>query len=694
MCLSCGKSDHDRRVCRFRDAKCHACGKPGHIAPACKGSKQGGNHKGHQNHKGSPRARKTHHVDSAQGQGAEEDSELGILTVNNSPAKPITVDMMVSGQRLTFEVDTGAAVSILSEASFKKRFPKAKVQPSSLVLKTYTGEPMAVVGTFPVEVCYQDQDPRDLELVIVTGDGPCLLGRSWLRHIRLDWPSISAVTKEDSNQALCKILDEYQDVFADEPGNFRDFQANVSVAEGARPKFHRPRPVPFALKGPVEDALDHLEAEGVIEKITHSDWAAPIVTVPKKDGTIRICGDYKVTVNPVLEGDKYPLPRIEDLFAKLTGGKTFTTLDMTHAYHQLVLDSESQKYVVVNTHRGLYQYKRLPFGIASAPSQFQRIMDQILQGMNHVACFIDDIIITGETEEEHLANLTEVLRRFREQRIRLKREKCRFMRKSVDYMGHRIDSQGLHATEDKLDAITQAPQPTNVQELRAFLGLMNYYGKFIPDRSTLSQPLHNLLCRDTPWKWTEKHAKAFQKIKDTLVSSPVLAHYNPLLPLRLAGDASAYGVGAVISQVTEDGTEQPIAFASRTLSKSEQNYSQIEKEALSLIFGVKKFHQYVFGRKFTLITDHKPLTTILGPKHGIPSLAAARLQRWALILAAHSYEIEFRPTGAHGNADGLSRLPLKSDGKDITADAPSVFNLRQLGNLPVTSKEMQAATCP
>ena len=249
----------------------------------------------------------------------------------------------------------------------------------------------------------------------------------------------------------------------------------------------------------MEDALDHLEAEGVIEKITYSDWAAPIVTVPKKDGTIRICGDYKVTVNPVLEGDKYPLPRIEDLFAKLTGGKIFTTLDMTHAYHQLVLDSESQKYVVVNTHRGLYQYKRLPFGIASAPSQFQRIMDQILQGMKHV----DDIIITGATEEEHLANLTEVLQRFREQRIRLKREKCRFMRKSVDYMGHRIDSQGLHATEDKLDAITQAPQPTNVQELRAFLGLMNYSSPIVLRYHSLfticsAETLHGSGLRSTP----------------------------------------------------------------------------------------------------------------------------------------------------------------------------------------------------
>jgi hypothetical protein len=210
----------------------------------------------------------------------------------------------------TLEVDTGAAVSILSEASFRKRFPKARLKPSSMILQTYSGEPLKVVGTFPVKVRYRNQDYHNLELVIVAGRGPGLLGRSWLRHIRLDWPSISAVRRH-SNPALEKVLNEFADVFSDELGSIRHFQAKVSVAKDARPRFHKARPVPFALKGKVEAELDRLEAEGVIEKIRRSDWAAPIVTVPKKDGGVRICGDYKVTINPVLDGDHYPLLRAE-----------------------------------------------------------------------------------------------------------------------------------------------------------------------------------------------------------------------------------------------------------------------------------------------------------------------------------------------------------------------------------------------
>ena len=171
-------------------------------------------------------------------------------------------------------------------------------------------------------------------------------------------------------------------------------------------------------------------------------------------------------------------------------------------------------------------------------------------------------------------------------------------------------------------------------------------------------------------------------------------HYNPSLPLKLAGDASAYGVGAVISHVMEDGSERPpIAYASRTLSTSEQNYAQVEKEALSLVFGVKKFHSYLYGRKFTLVTDHKPLTTILGPKNKVPPLAAARLQRWALVLSAYSYDIEFRSTAAHGNADGLSRLPFHNPGaEDAASIGATLFNLSQLNSLPVTSQQLQAAT--
>ena len=200
------------------------------------------------------------------------------------------------------------------------------------------------------------------------------------------------------------------------------------------------------------------------------------MTVPKRDGSIRLCGDYKVTVNPVLDVDKYPLPRPEDIFATLTGGKKFTTLDLSHAYNQLILDEVSRKYVVVNTHHGLYRYTRLPFGIASAPALFQRVMDQILQGMEKVTCYLDDILITGTSDEEHLMNLSEALQRLQNHGVRLKLEKCRFMEDSVEYLGHRVDSKGLHTTDSKLKAIVDVPSPRNAQELRAFLGLLNYYG--------------------------------------------------------------------------------------------------------------------------------------------------------------------------------------------------------------------------
>ena len=233
----------------------------------------------------------------------------------------------------------------------------------------------------------------------------------------------------------------------------------------------------------------------------------------------------------------------------------------------------------------------------------------------------------------------------------------------------------------KIDAIVKAPEPTNVQELRSFLGLLNYYGKFIQNLSSILHPLNRLL----------RYNRNGTGQKNVLKLSEVLIHYDPKLPINLATDASAYGIGAVISHVLPDGTERPISFASRTLTASEKNYAQLEKEALSLIYGVKKFHQYLYGRKFNLFTDHKPLTAILGPKKGIPSLAAARLQRWAILLSAYDYEIHFKPTSSHSNADGLSRLPLPVTGK-AAQDEVSIFNISQVQALPVTVKHVQVAT--
>ena len=453
---------------------------------------------------------------------------------------------------------------------------------------------------------------------------------------------IGLTALDHGRDKLQRILQQYDEVFRDELGTLKDSKATLKLHEGVMPVFCKPRPVPYALKESLGRELDRLEKAGILEKVTSSDWAAPVVPVPKGDGRIRVCGDYKVTCNPCLEPDQYPLPKPSDLFASLAGGKSFSKVDLSEAYLQISLSEESRACVTINTHQGLYRYTRLPFGVSPAPAIFQGTMDAILQGVPHTVCFLDDILVTGSTQQEHLQNLEEVLKRLRDQGARVKKGKCAFLQKSVEFLGHRIDSEGLHTTSRKVEAISQSPRPINQRQLRSFLGLAQYYGKFVPNLSTLLHPLNNLLQQNTKWNWCDKCEEAFKQTKE-LVSSLVWAHYDPKLPLRLAGDASPYGVGAVISHVFPDGLERPIAYASRTLTSAEKNYSQLEKEALSLIFGVKKFHQYLYGRPFTLYTDHKPLTTIFGEKKGIPTLAAARLQRWALLLSAYTYTINYKP---------------------------------------------------
>ena len=263
---------------------------------------------------------------------------------------------------------------------------------------------------------------------------------------------------------------------------------------------------------------------------------------------------------------------------------------------------------------------------------------------------------------------------------------------SIEYLVHIICEEGIKPVPSKVEAIVNAPSPDSVQQLRSFLGLINYYGKFIPTLASLLHPLNSLLQANCRWQWTPKCEKSFQEVKEQIAFTKVLTHFDPSLPIALAADASAYGVLAVISDIYPYGVERPIAFASRSLTASECNYAQLEKEALSLIFGVKKFHRYLYGCQFTLVTDHKPLTTILGPKKGIPSLAAARLQRWAILLSAYNYDIRYKCTTDHANADGLSRLPLPCTQPSDDTQGPDTFIIGQVQALPVTSRDIEKAT--
>jgi len=257
----------------------------------------------------------------------------------------------------------------------------------------------------------------------------------------------------------------------------------------------------YALQSKVEDELNRLQDTDVIKPVKFSEWAAPVVPVVKPDGSIRICGDYKVTINQATQTDTYPLPKIEDLFASLSGGKFFSKVDLASEYQQILLEEESKEYTTVNTHKELFCYNLLPFGVASAPSIFQRTIENIFQELKHVCVYLDDILITGATEEEHIQNLDAVLTRLENAGIQLKCNKCAFLLPAVEHLVHKISVQRPQPTDEKIRAINNDPAPTNISQLKSFLGLINYYCKFLQNLSNILAPLYRLIQKNTRWHW-------------------------------------------------------------------------------------------------------------------------------------------------------------------------------------------------
>lgn len=489
------------------------------------------------------------------------------------------------------------------------------------------------------------------------------------------------------------MLDKYKSVFDEGLGEFKNYEVQLEVDPTAKPQFSKARTVPYAMRKGVEEEIDRLVAEGTLEPVEYSDWAAPIVAVLKPDKkTIRLCGDFRTTINPVSKLHRYPIPRIEDLFAGLGQGKTFSTVDLRQAYQQMKLDTRSRQYLVINTHRGLFRYTRLPYGVSSAPGIFQKAMEQLLRGIPGVVVYIDDILVTGENDAQHLHSLEEVLKRLSQAGLRAKKHKCAFMQARVTFLGHVIDQQGLHPIPSKVKAIHDAPVPSNAGELKSYLGLLTYYSKFLPNLSSQLVPLYHLLKHSTKWTWAEEQERAFKESKKLLTSSTLLVHFDPTLPIVLACDASQYGIGAVLAHKMHDGSERPIGYVSRTLNDAERNYAQLEKEALSIVFGVKRFYSYLFGHKFTTITDHKPLLGLLSECKSTSPQASARVKRWALYLSMFEYSLIFRDTTAHANADALSRLPLPDKPDQHFQPTELVLLVTHLENAPVTADQIAEAT--
>ena len=688
-CYRCG-GDHKTHTCKYTNVKCRYCDKVGHFEKVCLKKKR-------------ENSGKLHYIEEDEDGKDCENSNSYLFhfssycrDVTKISIDPIVVTLRISGSDIPVEVDTGSAVSIISQATLDKYLKTYTLEDTDTRLKTYSGEQIRPIGKIRVKVDLNGQSVN-LDLLVVKQEGPTLMGRNWMKFLQLDWMEIKSIRlsndKQKTSENVEKILEKHRKVFEPGIGKLTNITGKLTLQDGAQPKFYKPREVAYSLRPRVEEELERLQQEGIISPIEFSDWATPIVPLPKANGKVRICGDYKVTLNPVMKIEQYPLPKIADIFASLSGGQKFSKIDLTQAYLQMEVDEASKSLLTINTHKGLFRFNRLPFGIASAPAIWQRAMDQILANIPKTQCILDDMIIKGATDEEHLQNLSLVLQRIEQHGLRANLEKCEFFRDKISYCGHVIDKDGLHKSSEKTDAVKNAPKPKNVSQLRSFLGLVNYYHRFLPNLSTVVGPLNELLQNNWKWKWTSKCDESFAKVKELITSEQVLCHYNTNLPIRLATDASPYGIGAVLSHIFEDGTEHPIAFASRSLTKAEKGYSQIDKEALSIYWGIQKFHTYLYGRRFTLITDHKPLVSIFHPEKSLPAMTTARLQRYAIFLSSHNYSIEYRKTVQHGNADGLSRLPLALSNTDSTnEDVDTVYYASQLESLPISCDRVRKET--
>lgn len=562
-------------------------------------------------------------------------------------------------KKVRLQLDSGSDISIINVQTWKKLGRPTMIK-SHKTARSVSGEKITFEGELLTNISFQNKTEKAKIFVMRKSNN--LFGTDLFEKFRLwDLPLSSFCQKvEDSNVEAEKLKRElkenFPDVFTGGLGRCTKAVAKFEVKENEQPVFKKKRNVPYAAIEQIDGELERLENMGVLEKIDHSEWATPTVYIKKKSKEIRVCADFSTGLNNALKDHHYPLPSPEEIFAKLSGGKYFSKIDLSDAYLQIPVDQECSKLLCINTHKGLYKFNRLPFGVKVAPAIFQQTMDMMLSGLDFAVGYLDDVLMNSASKEQHKAHVNQVFKRIQDYGFKLKQEKCTFFMEKIKYLGQIIDEHGRRTDPDRSSAIRDMPAPENIASLQSFLGLANYYNVFVPNMHKLRSPLNELLRKDQKWVWTQECEEAFQEIKDILTSDLFLAHYNPKRDIIVASDASAYGIGACILHKMDDGKVKPIAHASRSLLPAEKNYSQIEKEALSIIFAVKKFHRFLHGRQFLLQTDHKPLLTIFGSKKGLPQHTANRLQRWGTILLNYNFQMEYVPSKKLGHADGLSRL--------------------------------------
>lgn len=491
---------------------------------------------------------------------------------------------------------------------------------------------------------------EDFQINLLSSGGPPEIP-SYLQDLQ---NRSSEELEEDHKTMLTSVLSKYENVFArndTDLGHFSAVKHRINTGN-ARPIRQPARRTPLGFEGEEEKHLETMLAAGIVEP-SQSDWASPVVLVRKKDGSVRWCIDYR-RLNAVTEKDAYPLPKIEECLDTLSGATLFSTLDLQSGYWQVEMQPEDRSKTAFITKHGLFQHTRMPFGLCNAPGTFQRAMELALRGLQWktLLIYLDDIIIVSASFQDHLDRLSEVLERLEQHGLKLKPKKCHLLQKEVLFLGHIVNQHGVQTNPMLVHDIQQRMPPRTLRELQAFLGLCNYYRRFVPHFAAIAGPLNRLLAKGTEFTWGPEQQQAFEELKNRLLNTPVLAYPERDGIFILDTDASDSSIGAVLSQ-EQSGEERVVSYASSQLEPAQQRYCVTRRELLAVVRYTRMFRHYLLGKKFVLRTDHSSLTWLFRFK-----APQGQLARWLEELSQYDFAIEHRAGRKHGNADAMSRLDV------------------------------------
>lgn len=630
-CPRCGRYPaHEKAQCPAKDQICRSCNKRGHFRVVCRsGAKVRG-------------------IET--GTDTTESVFMGTLSDGRSSNSPWTITLTLEGKPVVMHIDTGAEVTVISQQMWR-----SVGRPELLPIdRTLRGPDQRVIptigkftGTFTVGVQQSEED-----IYVAKGLSKSLLGQPSISSLGL----IKRVATVDGSNPLSP-KDQFPSLFR---GLGRlEGEYTIELRDDARPyALTTPRRVAIPLLKSVRQELNRMEELGVIAKVNQpTEWCAGMVVVPKANSQVRICVDL-TRLNLSVKRERHPLPAVDQTLALLAGAKVFTKLDANSGFWQIPLAPASSLLTTFITPFGRYCFHRLPFGISSAPEHFQRRMSEALSGMTGTVCMMDDILVHGRTREEHDDRLREVLQRLSDLGMTLNSEKCLFAQSSVKFLGHVIDSQGIRPDPNKVSAIEHFSRPTNVSDVRRFLGMVNQLSKFSPNLADMTQPMRELLVKENAWAWGDAQEKAFGSVKRALAASPVLALFDPNLETVLSADASNHGLGAVLLQRQLTSDLQPVAFISRSMTPTETRYAQIEKEALAFTWACERLADYLVGMEFHIQTDHKPLVPLFSSKH--MEELPLRVQRFRMRMMRFQFTISHIPGKNLIIADALSRAPVST----------------------------------